>query len=391
MKNQFVFDGVGTFEHLGLLLGPNYEIGDPEVKESYIEIPFRDGSLDFTENKYFNNRIFYKDRNFKAVFIVMGPREEWLGKLDALRALIHGKRVNIKEPDEPDFIYNGRLNVGSLNHDGPIATIQVTGKLRPFKKLTEPKELHFSIAQGYTNLIDNGDFSNDLTGWSAWSSAELTKARKGVYIVSRPENVAGSIGIQNDTSFDLKAGETYTISFKALAFWGNNFNYMYLVGPQGSKLLDHSQLIDNGPTTVPVLGPSDFSHQYSLTFTPAEDLKGYKILIGSEITEPKEHPTGFYFTQLQLEKGSSYSVYKHSMKDDGKDIAESEPFTIIYPARPQVTTDEDITLIFDDKEYYYKKGTSINPVMELVGTDRTLVIKNKISSNVTITYEESRL
>ena len=85
-------------------------IGTPTVKSRTIDLADRDGVLDFTES--LTGAPAYETRTLSFRFEYLDSLDEWPEIITEIRNFLHGKRVKIHEPDDPDYYYIGRVSVG---------------------------------------------------------------------------------------------------------------------------------------------------------------------------------------------------------------------------------------------------------------------------------------
>lgn len=140
--NQFTIGIKKTLDDWGILLS-SFEIGEAQPKTNYIDLPGNDGSIDLTEA--LTGEIAYRDRTIRATFTIKPPRSGWTATIDAIRAYCHGRKLHIVVPDDADHYYIGRVNVGTLQIDGQIATFDVTITCDPFKYKNDVTEYDFTI------------------------------------------------------------------------------------------------------------------------------------------------------------------------------------------------------------------------------------------------------
>lgn len=140
--NQFTIGIKKTLDDWGILLS-SFEIGEAQPKTNYIDLPGSDGSIDLTEA--LTGEIAYQDRIIKATFTIKPPRSNWRSLMDTIRAYCHGRKLTIIAPDDADHTYIGRVNVGSLQIDGELATFDMTITCDPYKYKADLTEYDFTI------------------------------------------------------------------------------------------------------------------------------------------------------------------------------------------------------------------------------------------------------
>lgn len=92
------------------------EIPAAEPKTNYINIEGAHGTLDFSEA--LTGEPVYGDRTVSASFMCSeGTHKERVALLRRIRTALHGRKVRIIEPDDPDHYFLGRVKVmGEENH-----------------------------------------------------------------------------------------------------------------------------------------------------------------------------------------------------------------------------------------------------------------------------------
>ena len=94
-----------------LILTKN-EIGYPEPKTHYIDIPHGDGALDLSEA--LTGRINYADRVGSFEFDLIDTVENRQELIQEITEYLHGKKHNFVLPDEPQWVYKSRLSINTV-------------------------------------------------------------------------------------------------------------------------------------------------------------------------------------------------------------------------------------------------------------------------------------
>lgn len=109
MRRFFTIDKYNTWHDWRLTL-TGKEIEPAEPKTSYVELDGMSGSLDLTEA--LTGGVVYSDRTLTAAFMTSeGTYAEREARLRAITAALHGRKVRIIEPDDPEHYYLGRVRV----------------------------------------------------------------------------------------------------------------------------------------------------------------------------------------------------------------------------------------------------------------------------------------
>lgn len=86
------------------------DIQAPEPKTNYVMLDGVSGSLDFTEA--LTGEVTYNDRTITASFMCSeGSHPEREQLLRRITNSLHGRRVQIIEPDDPDHYFEGRVKI----------------------------------------------------------------------------------------------------------------------------------------------------------------------------------------------------------------------------------------------------------------------------------------
>lgn len=124
------FGDYHSFGDFFLILQPNWEIGSPEPKTEYIEIPGADGVLDISESfgeVKFNNRIL------KFTFKTIVKRSQFWDLFSIVENAINGKRLKITIDNDPEWFYVGRVKVSALTNEQNIGNIEIECDCEPYK------------------------------------------------------------------------------------------------------------------------------------------------------------------------------------------------------------------------------------------------------------------
>lgn len=109
MKRAFLFDKYNTAYDWGLLLTAK-DLTPPEPKTNYVQLDGVSGSLDLSEA--LTGGVVYNDRTLTASFVSTdGNFAERVALLRDITAALHGRKVAIVDPDDPDHYLLGRVKV----------------------------------------------------------------------------------------------------------------------------------------------------------------------------------------------------------------------------------------------------------------------------------------
>ena len=105
----FSLNGKHTYHDYGLYLSEPPDFGAPEPRLSLVEIPGRDGFLDYTEAA--TGEVKYSNRQMRLVFATEIRRDKREALRSELWSDLHGQMAEIIYDLDPDWYYTGRCSV----------------------------------------------------------------------------------------------------------------------------------------------------------------------------------------------------------------------------------------------------------------------------------------
>ena len=109
MKRAFLFDKYNTAYDWGLVL-TGQSLTPPAPKTNYVQLDGRSGSLDLTEA--LTGEVTYSDRTLTASFaLTEGAHDDQVALVRTITAALHGRKVRIVAPDDPEHYLLGRVTV----------------------------------------------------------------------------------------------------------------------------------------------------------------------------------------------------------------------------------------------------------------------------------------
>ena len=190
MERYFILDKFNTWYDWRLIL-TSKDVTPPEPKTNYVELDGADGTLDLSEA--LTGEITYKDRTVSATFWTdEGSRDDRSILLKKIVSVLHGKKIKLIEPDDPDHYFYGRVNVKSVNNIIPYATFTIEVICEPWRYAVNDT---VRTIQVYSPIVTKAIINNN-----------------GVKTLSPVISVKGSVDITyNGVKTSLTAG-TYKIS-----------------------------------------------------------------------------------------------------------------------------------------------------------------------------------
>ena len=135
MERQFILDKFNTWYDWRLILTEK-DVSPPEPKTNYVDIDGMDGTLDLSES--LTGEITYEDRTVLASFWTNeGSHKERTSLLRKIVTAVHGKKIKIIEPDDPDHYFYGRVKVKSPINILPYATFTIEAICDPWRYAIE--------------------------------------------------------------------------------------------------------------------------------------------------------------------------------------------------------------------------------------------------------------
>lgn len=126
---QVSFDSTNVYTTYGMYV-TDYKISPPIVKTHYVDIPFRDGSLDLTNT----TGLHYENREIEIVFHKYLTHSQLPSYLAQMNALFNGGKKNITFSDDSAFHYIGRPMVKDYSMVGQsLAMLKVSAIVEPYK------------------------------------------------------------------------------------------------------------------------------------------------------------------------------------------------------------------------------------------------------------------
>lgn len=120
-----------TYRDWGLLPTLRPEVSPPEPKITRVNIPGADGALDLTQA--LTDDVKYKNRKIDFEFLVIGGRERWSMLYSDILDYLHGQIMQIVLDEDPEYYYNGRVEVDSWKSNQDTSRIAIVAEVEPYK------------------------------------------------------------------------------------------------------------------------------------------------------------------------------------------------------------------------------------------------------------------
>lgn len=131
MERYFILDKFNTWYDWHLIVTAK-DIPDAEPKTNYVSLDGMSGTLDLSEA--LTGEVTYDDRTITATFWTdYGTRKDRTILLRNITAALHGKKVKIIEPDDPDHYFIGRIKIKSKVNILPYAEFTIEAICEPWR------------------------------------------------------------------------------------------------------------------------------------------------------------------------------------------------------------------------------------------------------------------
>ena len=133
---QSVFEELAnTWTDWHLIPSSRPSIANPSVVTKYVDIPGHDGFYDLTE--FLSGKPNYGKREGTLQFIVDNNHESWEVIRQKIVNFLHGKEMQMRLQDDPQYYYSGRFTVGNWESGADHSSISISYQLYPFKHKIE--------------------------------------------------------------------------------------------------------------------------------------------------------------------------------------------------------------------------------------------------------------
>lgn len=147
MYHSVYFGNMNSFSDWHLVPDTRPVIALPEPKSVTVEVPGGQGVLDLSETltKY----PLYGNRSGNLKFKVLNGYGDWKDRYQTIANYLHGRRIDIRLEDDPDWVYTGRCKVAwESPSDGTWSNITIDYDLDPFKRSISNNSQSITISSG---------------------------------------------------------------------------------------------------------------------------------------------------------------------------------------------------------------------------------------------------
>lgn len=171
----------------------------PNPKTVTVTVDGRDGDLDLSEA--LTGEVKYSRRSATFTFLLTGYTEsERAETLTEIINSIHGKNLNIIEPDDPDHYLVGRCTVSDVKNTKAYASFKVTADCEPYRYATNEVNRFITASATPVDVI--------LTNTGRKTVTPTLTVDGTVNLAFGSSNVALETGTYKLSSLLLKTGTT---------------------------------------------------------------------------------------------------------------------------------------------------------------------------------------
>ena len=178
MERFFILDKFNTWYDWRSYLTAK-DVTPPEPKTNYVELDGMSGTLDLSES--LTGEITYKDRTVTATFwTCKGSYKDRERLLQRIVTSLHGKKIKIVEPDDPDHYFYGRINIKSETNILPYAEFTIEAVCDPWRYAIYDSERSVVVRGSTADVVINNNGLKTLCPTITVSSGHVYITYDGV-------------------------------------------------------------------------------------------------------------------------------------------------------------------------------------------------------------------
>ena len=147
-RNKHSADDFGMFM-------TDFSVSPPEPRTSYVDVPFRDGLLDFS-TALTGGIVRYQNRTVTASFVTKDAAEDgWRERYHSFINAFHGRKEKLIFDYDPDYYYLGRVTCDASKDDQLIGAASITATCDPYKYKLSPTVKEFDVSGSLSVTLPN--------------------------------------------------------------------------------------------------------------------------------------------------------------------------------------------------------------------------------------------
>lgn len=151
MERFFILDKKNTWYDWKLIL-TDKAVLPPTPNTKYVKIDGMSGSLDLSEA--LTGQVTYGDRTVTASFWTdEGNRTYRTNLIQQITSALHGRKIQIIEPDDPEHYFYGRVKIKSVKRELEYITISIEATCEPWRYAVNESMRTVTVSEESVNTI----------------------------------------------------------------------------------------------------------------------------------------------------------------------------------------------------------------------------------------------
>lgn len=147
-RNKHSADDFGMFM-------TDFSVSPPEPQTAYVDVPFRDGPLDFS-TALTGGVVKYKNRTVTAEFKTQDRTpDSWKSRYHTFINYVQGQKLQLIFDYDPEYYYLGRISCDVSKDDQVIGTISISADCDPYKYKLSPTVKEFDVSGSLSVTLPN--------------------------------------------------------------------------------------------------------------------------------------------------------------------------------------------------------------------------------------------
>lgn len=147
-RNKHSADDFGMFM-------TDFSVSPPEPQTAYVDVPFRDGPLDFS-TALTGGIVKYKNRTVTAEFKTHDRTpDSWKSRYHTFVNYVQGQKLQLIFDYDPEYYYLGRISCDASKDDQLIGAASITADCDPYKYKLSPTVKEFDVSGSLSVTLPN--------------------------------------------------------------------------------------------------------------------------------------------------------------------------------------------------------------------------------------------
>lgn len=133
----------------------DFSVSPPEPQTAYVDVPFRDGPLDFS-TALTGGIVKYKNRTVTAAFKTQDHTpDSWKDRYHGFVNYVQGQKLSLIFDYDPQYYYLGRISCDAAKDDQIIGSFSITADCDPYKYKLFPTVKEFDVSGSLSVTLQN--------------------------------------------------------------------------------------------------------------------------------------------------------------------------------------------------------------------------------------------